>query len=87
VHPVAYVAVNEYNNPWFATMIERVLLNTYITTCFGLNPGHQQIYVFNKTRSNIVANEGLLYSFIVTRKSLYLYVRQARIGSVGIETI
>jgi hypothetical protein len=45
--------MNEYNNPSFATMFQRALLNTCITTCFGLN-------------SNIVANEGLLYSFIVT---------------------
>jgi hypothetical protein len=31
------VPVNEYNNPSFATMFERALLNTYITTCFGLS--------------------------------------------------
>jgi hypothetical protein len=36
-------ALNEYNNPSFATMFERALLNTYITTCFGLNPSHHQV--------------------------------------------
>jgi hypothetical protein len=30
--------MNEYNNPSFATMFQRALLNTCITTCFGLNP-------------------------------------------------
>jgi hypothetical protein len=29
VHPVAHVTMNEYNNPSFATMFQRVLLNTY----------------------------------------------------------
>jgi hypothetical protein len=30
------MVMSEYNNPSFATMFERALLNTYITTCFGL---------------------------------------------------
>jgi hypothetical protein len=34
---------NEYNNPSFATMFQRALLNTCITTCFGLNPSHHQV--------------------------------------------
>jgi hypothetical protein len=33
--------MNEYNNPSFATMFQRALLNTCITSCFGLNPSHQ----------------------------------------------
>jgi hypothetical protein len=37
------LSLNEYNNPSFATMFERALLNTYITTCFGLNPSHHQV--------------------------------------------
>jgi hypothetical protein len=35
--------LNEYNNPSFATMFERALLKTYITTRFGLNPSHHQV--------------------------------------------
>jgi hypothetical protein len=31
------ITLNEYNNPSFATMFERALLNTYITTCFAIN--------------------------------------------------
>jgi hypothetical protein len=31
--------MNEYNNPSFATMFQCALLNTCITTCFGLNDG------------------------------------------------
>jgi hypothetical protein len=37
--------MNEYNNPSFATMFQRALLNTCITTCFGLNPSHLRIVV------------------------------------------
>jgi hypothetical protein len=35
--------LNEYNNPSFATMFQHALLNTCITTCFGLNPSHHQV--------------------------------------------
>jgi hypothetical protein len=31
----------------------------------GFKPKHVVIHVFNKARWNIVANEGLLYSFLV----------------------
>jgi hypothetical protein len=37
------LVMNEYNNPSFATMFERALFNTYITTCYGLNPSHHQV--------------------------------------------
>jgi hypothetical protein len=43
VHPVAHVTMNEYNNPSFATMFQRALLNTCIATCFDLNPNHHQV--------------------------------------------
>jgi hypothetical protein len=35
--------MNEYNNPLFTTIFLRALLNTCITTCFGLNPSYQQV--------------------------------------------
>jgi phosphoribosylformylglycinamidine (FGAM) synthase-like amidotransferase family enzyme len=38
-----YVTINEYNNPSFATMFQRALLNTCITTCSDLNPSHHQV--------------------------------------------
>jgi hypothetical protein len=39
--------LNKYNNPSFATMFQRALLNTNITTCFGLNPSHHQVRTFS----------------------------------------
>jgi hypothetical protein len=42
------VSVNEYNNPSFATMFQRALLNTCITTCFGLNPSHHQVISYTE---------------------------------------
>jgi hypothetical protein len=35
-HSYSEKLMNEYNNPSFATMFQRALLNTCITTCFGL---------------------------------------------------
>jgi hypothetical protein len=35
MHPVAHVTMNGCKNPSFATMFQRALLNTCITTCFG----------------------------------------------------
>jgi hypothetical protein len=40
--------LNKYNNPSFATMFKRDLLNTYITTCFGLNPSHHQVLSYTE---------------------------------------
>jgi hypothetical protein len=48
VHPVAHVTMNDYNNPLFATMFQRALLNTCITTCFGLNPSHHQVLSYTE---------------------------------------
>jgi hypothetical protein len=39
---------NEYNNSSFATMFRRALLNTCITTCFGLNPSHHQVLSYTE---------------------------------------
>jgi hypothetical protein len=58
-------------------MFQHALLNTCITTCFGLNPSHHQVLSYTEYHMqaiiknsngsvesvNIVANEGLLYSF------------------------
>jgi hypothetical protein len=46
--PQFHSAVNEYNNPLFATMFQRALLNTCITTCFGLNPSHHQVLSYTE---------------------------------------
>jgi hypothetical protein len=40
--------MNEYNNPSFATMFQRALVNTCITTCFGLNPSHHQVLSYTE---------------------------------------
>jgi hypothetical protein len=45
VHPVAHVTMNEYNNPSFATMFQRPLLNTCITTCFGPRGPYVCVYI------------------------------------------
>jgi hypothetical protein len=41
-------SMNEYNNPSFATMFQRALLNTCITTSFGLNPSHHQVLSYTE---------------------------------------
>jgi hypothetical protein len=48
MHPVAHVTINKYNNPSFATMSQHALLNTYNTTCFGLNPSHHQVLSYTE---------------------------------------
>jgi hypothetical protein len=40
--------MNEYNSPSFVTMFQRALLNTCITTCFGLNPSHHQVLSYTE---------------------------------------
>jgi hypothetical protein len=40
--------MNECNNPSFTTMFQRALLNTCITTCFGLNPSHHQVLSYTE---------------------------------------
>jgi hypothetical protein len=40
--------INKYNKPSFATMFQRALLNTYITTRFGLNPSHHQVLSYKE---------------------------------------
>jgi hypothetical protein len=40
--------MNKYNNPSIATMFPRALLNTYITTCLGLNPSHHQVLSYTE---------------------------------------
>jgi hypothetical protein len=48
MHPVAHVTINKYNNPSFATMSQRAILNTCITTYFGLNPSHHQVLSYTE---------------------------------------
>jgi hypothetical protein len=60
---------NEYNNPSFATMFQRALLNTCITTCFGLNPSHHQVLWYScliKHAETLLRTKDCCTHFIVT---------------------
>jgi hypothetical protein len=84
VHPVAHVTMNEYNNPSFATMFQRALLNTCITTCFGLNPSHHQVLSYTEycdTRPRNYLLSSLFYS------SVYIFMLLLAIAVVYMHDI
>jgi hypothetical protein len=72
VHPVAHVTMNEYNNPSFATVFQRALLNTCITTCVGLNPSHHQVLLYTEYQMQAIIknSNGFVESVSIILKDL-----------------
>jgi hypothetical protein len=46
--------MNEYNNPSFATMFQRAVLNTCITICFGLIQAIIRCYHIQNTKCKLL---------------------------------
>jgi hypothetical protein len=54
------ITINKYNNPSFATMSQRALLNTYITTCYE---NCRCIYIYALTPSILVIAKNFWHRF------------------------